>query len=252
MSDVETAYRTGRPCWYLLNATDTGTAREFYGTVLGWTFDSAEPNVHLALVRGRVVAAIGAAGPDEKPAWTIHLATGDAAETCRRITNEGGTVIAEPRDTPAGVAAIAADPTGAVFGLWQGRSLAGSQVVDEPGAPCWAEASSTDTKAAAAFYGTVFGLETARPFRGYSYTQLRIEGTEVAGILGYTHERRPKRGRAAWLVYYQVADVDAAVRAAVENGGTLVEKAEDTPFGRFAIVGDPTDARVALITRPAR
>lgn len=252
MSDVTGNHRPGRPCWYELTATNPTAAMEFYGAVLGWEFDSTKPDTHRALVRGRAVAAIDTARPGETPAWTIHLATADAAGTARLVAAEGGAVLTEPQDTSDGTRAVVADPQGAVFALWQGRSFPGSEVVDEPGAPCWAEASSADPKAAGAFYAAVFGLAAKRPFRGYNYTQLRDADGEVAGILGYTHERRPKRGPAAWLAYFQVADVDAAVRTAVETGGILVEKTQDTPFGRFAIVADPEKARIALITRPVK
>jgi hypothetical protein len=39
------------------------------------------------------------------------------------------------------------------------------------------------------------------------------------------------------------------VTVAVKNGGKIIEPAEDTPFGRMAIVADPFGARMALIER---
>ncbi len=95
----------------------------------------------------------------------------------------------------------------------------------------------------------MFGVEAERPFSGFNYVQLSVNGKEAAGILGMTHEKRPNRGYAAWLVYFQVTKTDHAVTVAVEHGGKIVEPAEDTPFGRLAIVADPFGARLALIER---
>ena len=33
----------GAPCWIDLTSSDLGRARDFYGAVFGWTFESAGP-----------------------------------------------------------------------------------------------------------------------------------------------------------------------------------------------------------------
>lgn len=252
MSEVTEPYAPGRPCWFDMTVREPEPVHAFYRHLLGWEFEDSEWRYHRATIRGKAVAAISTGEPEDDSHWNIYLATRDTAATARAVEAAGGKVIKEPHDVPGGTMAIVADPTGGYFGLWQGDSFDGSELVNEAGAPCWAEASSKDTKAAGKFFATVFGLEAKRPFPKYSYVQLRADGTEVAGILGYSHEGRPKKGHAAWLVYFQVDDTDAAVRVATENGGTVVEKPEDSPFGRMAILADPAGARLAVITRPAK
>jgi predicted enzyme related to lactoylglutathione lyase len=45
-----------------------------------------------------------------------------------------------------------------------------------------------------------------------------------------------------WLVYFAVADADAAVAAAGANGGSVLAPPFDTPFGRMAGLTDPAGA----------
>ena len=67
----------------------------------------------------------------------------------------------EPFDSlDGGRIAIAADPAGAVFGVWQLGEHRGAQLVNEPGAWAMSALSTPDPEAAKAFYGAVFGWET--------------------------------------------------------------------------------------------
>lgn len=250
MSDVTGPYPVGQPCWYDMTVTDLVVAKSFYAALFGWQFEPNQWKYEKASVRGKAVTAISEGQPTGQSSWNIYLATDDITATARAVTKAGGTVVKEPHDAPTGKLAIVADPTGGICGVWQGASFYGSEVVNEAGAPCWAEASSADPLAAADFYATVFGVEARRPFPGFDYVQLLVAGQPVAGILGPTHERRPNKGHAAWLVYFQVADTDDAVRIAVKNGGTVFEEPQDTPFGRLATLADPVGARCALIARP--
>lgn len=52
----------------------------------------------------------------------------------------------------------------------------------------------------------------------------------------------PEGTRSHGLVYFAVADTDAAVAAAEGAGGRVVAPPEDTPFGRMACLADPDGA----------
>lgn len=249
MTEQVARHRPGKPCWFELTVADIERARSFYRALLGWEFGEGASPYDLARVRGKVVAALVEGRPEGQPGWTVYLASDDVAATARAVAGAGGTVVRAPEEAPGGKRAIVEDSTGGRFGLWQGVSLPGSEIFDEPGAVCWAELSSRDPAAAAELFRNVFGFEAKRPFAGFDYVQLSINGKEAAGILGMTDAKRPDRGYAAWLVYFQVAQTDHAVTIAVEHGGRIVEPAEDTPFGRLAIVADPFGARMALIAR---
>ena len=57
----------------------------------------------------------------------------------------------------------------------------------------------------------------------------------------------PRARPAAWSVYFQVEDVDAALEQVAELGGKVARPAEDTPYGRLAAVTDPTGTRFKLV-----
>lgn len=48
-------------------------------------------------------------------------------------------------------------------------------------------------------------------------------------------------------VYFAVPDCDAAVARTTERGGALHFGPMDSPFGRFAVLGDPQGAAFAVI-----
>ena len=130
----DTAWPPGTPCWADLSADDLGRARAFYSGLLGWNIPPGPAEMggySIADVAGRAVAGIGPkmGAPDAPVAWTTHLATDDADGSAARITAAGGQLLMEPFDVmDIGRMAIAADPAGAVFGLWQSLSFTGAQL----------------------------------------------------------------------------------------------------------------------------
>lgn len=127
-----------------------------------------------ALSGGKLVAALAAKQDGRMPtAWGIYFATDDIAATVTRIRQAGGQVITEPvRVGSAGVLAQAADPGGAVFGLWQAGDRSGFQKQNEPGSFCWTEVYTRQKDRVDAFYERVFG------FRG---TDLNAAGMGESG-----------------------------------------------------------------------
>ena len=96
--------------------------------------------------------------PADAPAWTTYFATSDIGVHVERITDAGGTVVVPPMEVgPMGTMAIALDPQGTSFGLWQAGMHTGAQIYNEPGALYWNEAAVEDPEAARAFYTSVFG-----------------------------------------------------------------------------------------------
>ena len=70
----------------------------------------------------------------------------------------------------------------------------------------------------------------------------------TGGLMGL-----PEGTPSHWLVYFQVADTDAAAAAAERAGGTVVAPAVDTPFGRLACLADPDGATsMVMTTDPAQ
>ena len=80
----------------------------------------------------------------------------------------------------------------------------------------------------------------------FRYTTLGEGDDALAGIMDAS-AFLPEGVPAHWSVYFGVDDTDAALAKIVELGGSIVEPAEDTPYGRLATAADPTGALFKLV-----
>ena len=254
MSYVTANQPDGTPTWIDLGIPDLQRAMDFYRALFGWEFNVGPAEVGhytTCLLRGRPVAAI-MPNPDPDATafwWNVYLAVADCDRTAERIINAGGSIIDAPMDVmDQGRMAIARDPVGAQFGLWQGRAHIGAEIVNEPGSLVRNDLVTGDPEPARAFYTAVFGfmLERNEDLPEFDYTFLRRpDGHEVGGILGL-----PEALSSSWTTTFEVADTDAAVRRAKLAGGAA-GRVEDMRYGRTATITDPFGAEFSVITRPA-
>ena len=252
----DTRWPAGTPCWVDVSVDDIPKAIAFYEALFGWDIPAGGPEVggySIAHSGDRIVAAIGPKmGPPEAPsAWMTYLATDDVDATAAKIKAAGGQLLAEPMDVMTeGRMAVAMDPAGAAFGLWQGGNTIGVGLANEPGSLSWNEQMSRDFDGSKAFYQAVFGYDYQdMSGDGFKYAMLMVDGHEVGGIGEYP-AGTPDQMPAAWTAYLQVADVDAAVAKVAELGGSVVRALQDTPYGRIGVVADNHGAVFALITPP--
>ncbi|HET9172855.1 MAG TPA: VOC family protein [Actinospica sp.] len=226
--------------------------REFYQPLLGWSGepDPADTEMRYAVqqVHGKPVAGIGHMA-EEHPVmpWTGYFAVNDVEASVARIPELGGTVICEAMNAgDMGRFGHGVDPGGAAFGLWQALSFPGFQVYGEPGCLYWFELVTTEGKACADFYGALFGAEVqAMEQMPDSYWTLHVGGEPRAGILRVDEVEKPH-----WRPYFQVADVDIAIAAALAGGAHVLDPAMDSPFGRMAGLTDPTGVEFRLASPP--
>lgn len=255
MPTRDTNWPEGTPNWVDLMAPDGDLAeatRAFYGELLGWSFDvgSEETGFYSqAQLDGRTVAGIGQAMPGQEgppPAWTTYLAADDVDAVVGRISAAGGVVHVPAMEVMGfGRMAVAADPTGCAFGLWQGLSHTGFQIYNQTGAVVWNEAHTPGFEAAQAFYGSVFGYGfTDVGGEGFHYVTVEVGGETVGGI-GDSADGQP-----SWLTYFAVDDADAVAARATELGGSVRSEPRDSPFGRIVEINGPVGERFALIVPP--
>ncbi|MGA4839136.1 VOC family protein [Streptomyces sp. G45] len=249
-----TARRTpGTPCWVSLMAHDLGATQEFYAELFGWAYEPGPeqlgPYVR-ALLDGCEVAGIGQLPPDRHLpiAWTPYLASDDVDATAETARHCGGTVGVGPLDAAeAGRLAIASDPAGAVFGIWQAASHLGMAVAGLPGTPAWNELVTRETVEVSKFYRTLFGYtEEAAVGSDEDYLTLFLDGQAVASVHGVGQALPRDRG-AHWMTYFETADVDASVARATALGGHVVRPARAGAHGRIATVADPEGALFTLV-----
>ncbi len=255
MMSERSSYLPGTPSWVELGSPDMDASVEFYAALFGWEVPESENaeqtgGYRIALKDGKPAAGMMPLMQEgQPPTWTTYVSVADADAIAAAVKEAGGNVIAEPMDVmDLGKMAIFADPTGAVFGIWQPGTFLGAGLVNEPGAIAWNELGTRDTAAAKEFYGTVFGWGAVDNDTGAMgiYTQWKLGESSVGGMMDVSG-RLPDEIPAHWLTYFAVEDADAAVETAKEKGGSVSFGPIDIPVGRFAIVQDPHGAAFAVI-----
>jgi uncharacterized protein len=252
MSKV-TSYAPGTPCWVDLSCVDIDASASFYEGLLGWSAGEMPNSAEMGGYRRATLAGDDVAGlmpqmhPGMPQMWMTYVAVEDAEATAAKVSAAGGGVIAPPMDVmDLGKMAVFTDSTGAVFGVWQPGTFSGAARVNEPGALTWNELGTRDVEAAKAFYGEVFGwtadeheLQRADGGPGPAvYIEWKLDGEDVGGMMDI-RGMLPEEIPAHWLVYFAVADTDAAVERVKAAGGEVRFGPVDIPAGRFAVVTEP-------------
>ncbi len=252
MPEITTPYRPGTPCWVDLVAPDQQAALDFYRRLLGWQGEigSRETGGYsVCTFKGRPVAGVmSAQAMGDQPApptvWTTYFATSDVAATERAVNGAGGNVLVPPTDVMSlGRMMVAADPTGAVFGVWQPGEFPGAGIVNEPGALMWNELNTGDRDAATAFYADALGIRTQPMENAKDYFALSVDGRTVGGLRETDKPGTPSH----WMVYFAVSDVDAAAAEVTAGGGSVLHPPFDMEAGRMGLFKDSQGAAFALI-----
>jgi predicted enzyme related to lactoylglutathione lyase len=203
----------------------------------------------MAQVGGKDVAAISTQAEQQReagvpPAWNSYVTVESADQSAERVQELGGTVHAPAFDVmDVGRMAVAQDPVGAYFLVWEPKSHIGAGLVNAPGALAWNELATTDMDASSNFYSELFGW-TLDPMEGMEFPYLIIkkpDGSTNGGI-------RPAQGPepSYWLNYFGTNDIDASHAKLTELGGSSLMGPVDIGVGRIGIVQDPQGAVFAL------
>ena len=115
----------------------------------------------------------------------------------------------------------------------------------------WNELVTTNTKAAATFYGKLFGWQ-AEPFTpqgaptgGPPYTLFKLDPNTmgVGGMMQTQHPEMPSQ----WIPYVVVDNADEALAKAAKLGAkTCVPVMSIGEIGRIAVIQDPQGATIGL------
>lgn len=251
MVERDAPWPPGTPTWVDLASNDAEAATAFYAGLFGWDCKhQGSPDYFVCSVGGEDVAGIGPKQPgiEHLPSrWTTYLATDQLESTIDTVLAEGGDRLLEPREiAPHGRMAIAADPNGAIFGLWQAADHVGTERRHEPGMLVWSEALSNDYETARAFYTSVFDYRHEELFGDTQYAALFAGDRPVAGT-GEFHPTMPDEISPHWLPYFATTSTDGTVEQVRSGGGDLVGDPLDTDFGRMAVLTDPEHALFAII-----
>ena len=243
---------TGSPCWIELFTSDVERSRAFYGELFGWT--SEDPKAEFggyfnSFIGEELVAGgmhnDGESGPDR---WNVYLASDDAQQTVEAAGAQGAQVVVPAMDVmDLGTMAVMIDPGGALIGAWKPGTHKGFGVIDEPGAPSWFELHTRAYDDSVDFYRKVFGWDAHEMSNTpeFRYTTLGAGDDALAGVMDSSNFLAAGEP-SSWQVYFRVNDTDATVKKIGALGGAVVHEGHDTPYGRLAVVADPTGAQFRL------
>jgi predicted enzyme related to lactoylglutathione lyase len=245
---------TGAPCWIDLMTSDAGRVTPFYTELFGWTAGEGSPEFggYFMFMNGGVPVAgampnPGAGVPD---GWSVYLSAADAKAVADAAIAHGGTLREGPLDiADLGTEVILNDAVGARVGAWQARAFPGlPEASRQPGTPGYFELLTRDYGRAVRFYADVFGWagQVVSDTDEFRLTALSDGEQTLAGIMDASAFLGEGCG-AAWNVYFQVADTDAALATVTRLGGTVVQPAMDTPYGRLATATDPAGAQFKIM-----
>ncbi|WP_084958235.1 VOC family protein [Thermoactinospora rubra] len=255
---VRDGFDPGVPCWVDLSTTDVEASVRFYGELFGWEaefFPQPEAGGYGQFRSGgKVVAGVGPVYAEGMPSvWNVYVCVEDAAACADRVKNAGGQVLMEPMQVfDQGRMAVFQAADGSAFSVWQPGAHKGAELVNEPGAFCWAELDSTDVEVAARFYGQVFGWEVEShhaevPGVGpFAYHEYRSRGHPIAGMAAIS-PFHPQGTPSHWLAYFAVADLAATHAKARELGAAVLIDSMPSPKGEFMLFQDPQGAHAYAI-----
>ena len=251
-------YKPGSFCWVELATTDQTAAKKFYGSLFGWSANDMpmgpEGVYTIFQLGGRDAAAGYTLRADQlsrgvPPHWVLYITAANTDESAGRVTKAGGTILMPPFDVfDVGRMAVAKDPAGAAFCIWQAKRDRANAIGGVDGTLCWADLNTPDPARAGKFYADVFGWQMTEdtdddPPSGY----LHIKNGE--DFIGGIPPVRPNNPRTPphWMAYFQVSNCDATAAKAKQMGAKFyLEPMTMENVGRFAVVADPQGAGFAI------
>ena len=253
---------TGDFIWYELMTTDPEGAKAFYDAVVGWNIGEAvaEYNGYRMIGRSDGKFAGGVlpisdemAQHGAKAGWLSYIHVAEVDEASRSIEQSGGKVHMPPMDIPnVGRVAMVSDPQGAPFYV-----MKPTPPTNDPNAKSdvfsrsevqrcgWNELATTEEKAAAKFYGDLFGWtsDNTMPMGEMGDYRFFDHHGEMIGAVFNSPD-----SRARWRYYFRVPSIKDAKQTAEQKGGTVHMGPHQVPTGDWIILGaDPQGAEFALV-----
>mgnify|MGYP001111618509 CR=1 FL=1 len=110
----------GNLCHFELLVSDPKESKAFYEEVFGWRYDDSNPGYTM------VKAGEGPQGgimrkPADVPAFalTVYFCVDDIDDALKKAVENGGEIIVPKQEIPMGVWALASDPDGIHFGIFE-------------------------------------------------------------------------------------------------------------------------------------
>src|SRR5262245_21884379 len=253
---AEMAESHGRFVWYELTTTAMDAARAFYTEVMGWdTRDASVSGLRYTVFTAGEAPVCGmmelpkvARKMGERPMWIGYVNVDDVDAVAERIKQLGGAVHLPPQDVlHVSRFSVVSDPQMAIFALFKSQSAGQVQYVDRlrVGGVGWHELLAADYENVWDFYSELFGWQKAQTNVSSVglYQQFSIAGETIGGMM----TKPATVPTSCWLYYFNVGDIDAALKRVKAAGGQLLGRPMEVPDGNWiAQCADPQGAIFAL------
>ncbi|MCM1971493.1 VOC family protein [Streptomyces sp. G1] len=264
----------GSVVWFEIGTADPQAVQEFYGPLLGWTFEtdpdsSARGRAYIRILAPGAPWPMGAIQQDAAGGEVVNLSvmSADVRDDVERLKRLGAKVVV-PVTAVGEVTVFArlADPrdnTFAVFSRTASKDLAERAAATEEhieqaaqgpalGGFAWFEIGTNDPEVTKEFYGRAFGwrFEKDDSAGGKPYFNI-FTGNEWPSGGMYDH-CGPGGGGDYAMPSFVVTDVPDTVARAAETGATIEHGPDGNPDGLvFARLVDPRGNRFGLFSMPA-
>ncbi|MBI1763421.1 MAG: VOC family protein [Acidobacteria bacterium] len=234
----------------VISANDIAASIKFYAELFGWQPHAVSAELTGAVVPAGPNVAWRSGLPDGFPSAVPYLGVPDVDAALERIVAAGGSVEHAAWDVPmAGRLARFKDLSGTIYGLTNGVAPGtmlphipmpfGSNPKPPAGTLCSLEMYAADGKAAARFFGALFGWGTLETMPQY------MAFDPGAGIGGVFQSHTP--GLPA-VAYIYVTDVVAKIAEIEAAGGARMGDPMPIPgMACFGYFKDPSGSSMGLI-----
>ena len=245
----------GSFCWVELATTDQKAAKTFYTSLFGWAVEDNPmgPDDFYSMFKlsGRDTGAAYSMRKEQRaqgvpPHWMVYIAVENADKSVAKAAQAGGTVLSPAFDVmDKGRMGVIQDPTGAIFSLWEPKQSQGITISGD-NSFCWADLSTPNSERAGKFYAELFGWQLMKDEKDPSgYIHIKNGEHFIGGIPPAEH--RNPNSPPHWLIYFQVADVQAATAKVGQLGGKVLMPVRAMEnVGTWSIVSDPQGAAFSL------
>jgi predicted enzyme related to lactoylglutathione lyase len=225
-----------------LFCTRAGESASFYAWLLSTDAETGSDDwepVRLLFDRAVVGVRRTMVGQQPDPMWVPVYLVEDTDAACRRMEAQGGTAKQLDDRTylvdASGVWTRVVGPDRLPFGL--DPDVVSQTVLDY---------NTDDVPGVAATYGEVLGLDPVELVDDeHGYTLLVDDKHIAMGVVDYGASPVPS---AAWILYFDVPDVRAAMDRAVSGGATVAIPPTDDGYNDWCVLTDPFGVAFGLST----
>ena len=238
-------WHQGKFVWHDLLTDDVNAARNFYGDVFGWTFETKGSYLQI-LNQGNLIGGMMQIRPtvDSKAeaVWLPSMSVANVDQSIRYVKSKKGKVLKGPLEmNERGKGVLVSDSQGAQLVLLHTKNGDPKDMTPQAGDWLWNELWTNTPQESYSFYRKLGGYDSSEIRNGYGL--LIHKGKWRAGIRDVSKEDL----KARWVPAIRVLDLEETMRKVKALGGeVLISPHKELVDGNVALIADNTGALVII------